>query len=547
MASTYSPNLRIELIGSGEQANTWGNTTNTNLGTLIEQAICGLVTVDVTAANVTLTNLNGASDQARNMILAITGSPGVSRTVTAPAVSKAYIVSNASNAAVTLLPSGGTGISIPAGTKMFVYTDGSTMFQADTSFNSVAILGGSITGTTINNSAIGGSTPSTGAFTTLSASSTVSGTGFSTYLASPPAIGGTAAAAGAFTTLSASSTVSGTGFSTYLASPPAIGGTTAAAITGTTITANTGFAGPHNGTVGATTPNTGAFTTLSASSTVSGTGFSTYLASPPAIGGTAAAAVTGTIVKATTNFTFPDNTTQTTAATAEFVSGTALLFYQAAAPTGWTKSTTNNDKALRVVSGTSGGSAGGSVAFSTAFASQTPSGSVSTSISAISGSVGTSISAIAGSVGVSLSAGGSIANATAGGSVAVSASGSVGATTLAESQIPSHTHSYNILTNLNAYTSGGAPKPFTPTASTTGATGGGGSHTHGFTDPTYSFTGTAHTHTLTNPTYTGSFTFSSGTASSSFTFSSGTASSSFTGNAINLAVQYCDVIICTKN
>ena len=67
------------------------------------------------------------------------------------------------------------------------------------------------------------------AATTLSASSTVSGAGFSTYLASPPAIGGTSAAAGAFTTLSASSTVSGTGFSTYLASPPAIGGTARAA------------------------------------------------------------------------------------------------------------------------------------------------------------------------------------------------------------------------------------------------------------------------------------------------------------------------------
>jgi hypothetical protein len=75
--------------------------------------------------------------------------------------------------------------------------------------------------------------------------------------------------AGSFTTLSASGAVSGTGFSNYLASPPAIGGTAAAAITGTTITgttitANTGFVGAINGTVGATTPNTGAFTTLSA-------------------------------------------------------------------------------------------------------------------------------------------------------------------------------------------------------------------------------------------------------------------------------------------
>ena len=92
-----------------------------------------------------------------------------------------------------------------------------------------------INGGAINSASVGATTASTGAFTTLSASSTVSGTGFSTYLASPPAIGGTAAAAGAFTTLSASSTVSGTGFSTYLASPPAIGGTAAAAGTFTTL------------------------------------------------------------------------------------------------------------------------------------------------------------------------------------------------------------------------------------------------------------------------------------------------------------------------
>ena len=127
-------------------------------------------------------------------------------------------------------------------------------------------------GTAVNFSSIGATTAGTGAFTTLSASSTVSGAGFSNYFAAPPTIGNTTPNTGAFTTLSASSTVSGTGFSTYLASPPAIGGTTAAA---------------------------GSFTTLSASSTVSGTGFSTYLASPPAIGGTAAAAGTFTALVAT--------------------------------------------------------------------------------------------------------------------------------------------------------------------------------------------------------------------------------------------------------
>ena len=73
-------------------------------------------------------------------------------------------------------------------------------------------------------------------------------------------------------------------------------------------------------------------------------------------------------IKATTKIVFPDNSEQTTAAVTAFPSGTVMLFVQSAAPTGWTKSTAHNDKALRVVSGSV--SSGGSVAFSTAFASR---------------------------------------------------------------------------------------------------------------------------------------------------------------------------------
>lgn len=74
------------------------------------------------------------------------------------------------------------------------------------------------------------------------------------------------------------------------------------------------------------------------------------------------------VVTASTKYVFPDGSEQTTAAQSEFASGTKLLFWQSAAPTGWTKSTAHNDKALRVVSGSV--SSGGSVAFSTAFASR---------------------------------------------------------------------------------------------------------------------------------------------------------------------------------
>lgn len=127
------------------------------------------------------------------------------------------------------------------GVGLATVTGDALSYGRNATVNDLAILGNvtlssGITGTTINSTSIGATTPSTGAFTTLSASSTVSGAGFTSYFASPPAIGGTAAAA--------------------------ITGTT---ITGTTITANTRFVGAIDGTVGATTAAAGLFTTLGAS------------------------------------------------------------------------------------------------------------------------------------------------------------------------------------------------------------------------------------------------------------------------------------------
>ena len=158
-------------------------------------------------------------------------------------------------------------------------------------------------------------------------------------------------------------------------------------------------------------------------------------------------------IKATTKIVFPDNSEQTTAAVTAFPSGTVMLFVQSSAPTGWTKSTAHNDKALRVVSGSV--SSGGSVAFSTAFASR-------------------------------------------------SVTGSVGATTLSTTQIPAHAHNISGYadTSVTPYGIAGVGRgggPLVVTQASANA-GGGGSHTH-----------------------------------------------SFTGDAINMAVQYVDVIICTKN
>jgi len=188
------------------------------------------------------------------------------------------------------------------------------------------------------------------------------------------------------------------------------------------------------------------------------TGSFTVTVSPVSGGGTSVVAEQGkttSIICDGTNVLLADSRASVVPIIA---SGTKMLFQQTAAPTGWTKDTTHNNKALRVVSGTA--SSGGSVNFTTAFASQ-------------------------------------------------AVSGTVGDTTLTTAQIPSHTHavytgtwSASVGTGLNgSYQFYGSNATLSSNATSTSvATGGGGSHTH-----------------------------------------------TFTGTAIDLAVQYVDLIIATKD
>jgi len=95
MASTYSSNLAFELIGTGDQAGTWGATTNTNIGTLIEQSISGYVTQAITdGADTVITIPNGASGVARNMTIECTGSLSAARNLIVPANKKLYFIYN---------------------------------------------------------------------------------------------------------------------------------------------------------------------------------------------------------------------------------------------------------------------------------------------------------------------------------------------------------------------------------------------------------------------------------------------------------------------
>lgn len=171
MASTYSPNLRLELIGTGDQQGTWGATTNTNLGTLLEEAIGGYVSVTVTdGADTTLTTNNGTADQSRNMIINLAGALTAARNVICPAIEKLYVVKNATTGgyAVTFKVSGQTGVSIPNGATYVLYVNGTdavavTGTMANQLASAVAITGGTISGITDLAVADGGTGASTAA------------------------------------------------------------------------------------------------------------------------------------------------------------------------------------------------------------------------------------------------------------------------------------------------------------------------------------------------------------------------------------------------
>jgi hypothetical protein len=132
MASTFSPSLRIELIGDGDQSGIWGQTTNNNLGALIEQAIAGVVTITMIDTNYTMTNFNGVTDEARNQVLVLTGTNTAQRNLIAPLVEKTYTVKNTTTGgfAVQIIGSSGTGVVVPNGVTTTVYCDGLNFYPS---------------------------------------------------------------------------------------------------------------------------------------------------------------------------------------------------------------------------------------------------------------------------------------------------------------------------------------------------------------------------------------------------------------------------------
>lgn len=133
MPSTYSTSLKLQLIGTGEQAGVWGTTTNYNLGTLLEQAITGVITIPMGDATYTLTNYNGLSDEARNAVLVLQGPITAPQELIAPAgQQKVYVIRNFTGNTVTIKTTAGNGVALTNAASAVVFTDGTNFFSATT-------------------------------------------------------------------------------------------------------------------------------------------------------------------------------------------------------------------------------------------------------------------------------------------------------------------------------------------------------------------------------------------------------------------------------
>ena len=129
MASSYSSDLKLELVTTGEKAGLWGTITNTNLQ-ILQQAASGYLSLAVGGADVTLALDNGATSNGKNLYIKLTGTLTANRTVTMPAgAERVFIIEDTtvrgtSNRTLSVLTASGTALAIPTGAVMLVKSDG---------------------------------------------------------------------------------------------------------------------------------------------------------------------------------------------------------------------------------------------------------------------------------------------------------------------------------------------------------------------------------------------------------------------------------------
>ena len=169
MTSTYSTNLKLNLLGTGDASGTWGDTTNTNLGTLLEEAVAGYTTQALTGASATttLTIPDGATSVGRNYVIEFTGTPTVTHTVIVPTVDKPYILFNSTSISVLVKTTAGTGVTIAAGKKAIVYANSTDVVEVAnapvTEAGTQTLTNKTLTSPTLTTPALG--TPASGVLT----------------------------------------------------------------------------------------------------------------------------------------------------------------------------------------------------------------------------------------------------------------------------------------------------------------------------------------------------------------------------------------------
>lgn len=446
MASTYSQTLRLELIGDGDQSGIWGQTTNTNLGTLLEQAITGVVNITMLDANYTLTNFNGVSDEARNAVLVVGGTNAAVRDIIAPLVKKLYVVKNSTTGgyAVIIRGSSGSSVSVPNGATVWVYCDGTNFNAVGTESVGNFEVNGNLTVT--GNSSVTGNSTVTG-------DTTANGDFFSSALKSYNAATYTGSISG--TTLTVSAVTSGYVF-------------VGQKISGSGITAGTYITALGTGTGGA-----GTYTVTPSQTAVSTT-------------------ITGAAAAISVTAPAGDNTTQV--ATTAFVAansvltGTVQMWPTTSAPSGYllcngSAISRSTYAALFAVIGTTFGVGDGSTTFNLPdYVNRLPYGASATTTASVTGSIsGTTLTVTAVSSGTlvvgQVITGTGVASGTTITALGTGTGGNGTYTVSASQTVSSTTITANPFVAIGA--TGGSKDAITV------------SHTHSVTDPghTHSFNG----------------------------------------------------------
>ena len=175
MASTYTSNIRLEKQADGENPNAWGAILNTNVIDLVDQAVAAYQIVSVSGTTpITLTQVNGATDQSRKAILSFDGTLTAETSIIIPSVNKMYYVRNNTSGsfALKIKTAGNTAITIEQGSNVMVASDGTDVYQTAFPTSVSSFTANSFTATSVSTNVLNATKVSTSIMTAAQVSAT---------------------------------------------------------------------------------------------------------------------------------------------------------------------------------------------------------------------------------------------------------------------------------------------------------------------------------------------------------------------------------------